>query len=78
MRPWIAAPEHGQWALRESGKQILAYLGRLTTLDLTDEPGVFRVFMVDPHTGRFTTLGAVTGGQIVELPTAQLVWLVRE
>jgi len=80
MQSWPAASGQNRWALREPGRQILICSGEDAPgeLDLTAEPGVFHVKVVDSATGAVTAVNTVTGGARVKLPEAEIVWLVKE
>jgi hypothetical protein len=90
MTPWTEASGEGRWVLRESGKQMLVYLGGRTELDLSGETGSFRVNIVDSRTGQIVVRQAddnillqvqqklVMAGTTVKLPDAPVVWLVKE
>jgi len=78
MRPWIKASNTGQWILREPGRQMLVYLGGNTELDLSQEPGHFRVKAVNTETGQVMPGGLVQGGRKVQLPQTSVVWITKE
>ena len=76
MQPWVEASKNGRWILREAGKQVLAYGGG--ELDLSNESGSFRVNVVNPRTGAVTPGEIIKVGQMVKLPNAGAVWLIKE
>ncbi len=77
MMPWAEASKNGRWVLRESGKQMLVY-GSDAELDLSSESGSFRVNAINPRTGEVTTGETVKAGGKVKLPSAAVIWLVKE
>ncbi len=85
MRPWREATAKDRWVLRESGRQLLVYLGATAPgeLDLSGEPGDFSVTTVDAITGQTkSSNGTVRGGGKVLLPRsgtgASVLWLRKE
>jgi hypothetical protein len=76
MQPWKVDSKNHQWALREAGKQILAYGGG--ELDLSDEIGAFAVNTINPKTGEVTPATTLNAGEKIKLPDATLVWLTRK
>ena len=85
MQPWPAGSSTNRWALRESDRQYLIYLGpeSATEVDLTAEPGEFALHAVDVHTGAVkASPGKIQGGRIAQLPGRSggvaVVWLTRE
>ncbi len=78
MQAWLADSEKSIWALRENGKQILIYASDQAEIDLTNETGVFQVFLVDSKTGALTVNGSVSAGVKVKLPDAKVIWLRKE
>jgi hypothetical protein len=78
MTPWPEATGTGRWALREKGRQVLVYRGRVAELDLSGESGSFCVNVVNPGTGVVTPGGTVEAGGKVRLPEAAVIWLVKE
>ncbi len=75
MQPWAEASNEARWVLRESGKQMLVFGDG--ELDLTAEPGVFRVTAIDARTGKLSPGGTINGGTRVTL-SANLVWLTKD
>jgi hypothetical protein len=80
MRSWLADRTRKMWALREPGKQWLVYSGEGTPaeLDLSAESGAWRVNVVNERTGTVTPGETVQAGQMVKLPDAPVLWLVKE
>ncbi|HEX7652065.1 MAG TPA: DUF6298 domain-containing protein, partial [Verrucomicrobiae bacterium] len=78
MAPWLADAEHKSWVLREPGRQMLIYTGSSPELDLTNEPGKFRVRVVDPKSGEVTDREEIIGGAQIPMPKGQVLWLVKE
>lgn len=78
MQPWLADDDKKIWALREPGKQILAYSSARTELDLSAESGAFRINLVNPRSGEVTLGETVQASGKVKLPDAAVVWLVKE
>jgi len=76
MQVWTADAKKHQWALRESGKQILTYGGG--DLDLSSETGAFEVNTVNVRTGQVTPGETVNAGAVVKLPDATVVWLTKK
>jgi uncharacterized protein DUF6298 len=75
MQRWKADATHHQWALREAGKQILAYGGG--ELDLSNEAGTFRLNTVNSGTGQVTPGDTVNAGRKINLPDRTVFWLTR-
>jgi hypothetical protein len=78
-------PLHFAGVLGEPGRQYLLYAdaGGKVRLDLSDDPGTYEMFRVDPRTGRVGgNAEEVRGGRVVELsaPAAgpYVVWLNRK
>jgi len=80
MLSWTETSVENRWALREPGKQMLVYFGAgsNTELDLSKDSGSFLVNVVNPRTGQVTPKETVKAGDIVRLPNASVVWLVKE
>lgn len=78
MQPWPQAGVANCRVLREAGRQVLVYTDGSTEVDLTGEPGTFRVHVVDTHTGAVTAGDSVTAGGKVTLPKSAVVWLTKE
>ncbi|HWC60743.1 MAG TPA: DUF6298 domain-containing protein, partial [Verrucomicrobiae bacterium] len=76
MKIWKADAKKQQWALREAGKQILAYGGG--ELDLSPETGSFEVHTVNAKTGQLSPGETVNAGGVVTLPDATVVWLTKK
>ena len=76
LHPWKADSNKQQWALRENGKQILAYGGG--EVDLSDETGSYRVNTVNTKTGAVAPGETVNAGSKIKLPDATVVWLTRK
>jgi hypothetical protein len=76
MQPWVADGSKKIWALRQAGKQILIFGGG--EVDLSAEPGVFRVNSVNPQTGEVKPGETIQAGAKVTLPEASVIWLVKE
>jgi hypothetical protein len=82
MQPWKADASAKLWALREPGRQVLAYCGVKAEVDLSAEPGEFRVYAVDARTGELKPQReTVRGGSVVKLPSGgdggSVIWLTR-
>jgi hypothetical protein len=86
MRPFEpkAGLAEGQWALAEPGRHYLVYStgGAKVRLDLSAEPGSYRVRRIDPRTGRVTDVaGEAHGGKVNEFPAPGpgpwVLWLSR-
>ncbi|MGH7991325.1 MAG: DUF6298 domain-containing protein, partial [Limisphaerales bacterium] len=58
MQPWISESDKILWALRESGKQILIYVGAndLPQIDLSNETGIFDLHSVNLKNGEVKIL----------------------
>lgn len=78
MKPWPEASQDGNWVLREAGKQLLAYLGNNSELDLSEESGTFRINTVNTSTGSVTAGEIISAGTDVTLPPSKVIWLTRE
>jgi hypothetical protein len=78
MQPWLADSQNKIWALREAGKQILVYSGTDAELDLSAEPGEFRLNAVDMKTGSVMPGEKTTAGGKLKLPRAGVFWLTKE
>jgi len=78
MQVWSEASKNSSRVLREAGKQMLVASEGSSTLDLSGQPGVFRVNTVNTQTGEVTRGETVEGGKPVKLPDAPVVWLVKE
>jgi hypothetical protein len=78
MKPVGELSGNGRWVLTEAGKQLLAYQSGNAELDLAAETGAFRVSLVNPRTGEVTRGETVKAGGPVKLPSATVVWLVKE
>ena len=83
MQPWKSDGKAKQWSLRETGKQILVFCGERAEMDLSEESGVFSVFMVDRKTGELKPQReSVRSGGLVKLPRGgdgtSVVWLRRK
>lgn len=76
MQPWTEVSKDDRWALRENGRQFLIFGGG--ELDLSGETGVFRLNTVNPRTGRVTAGETVQAGGKVNLPSATVLWLIKE
>jgi hypothetical protein len=76
MHPWRADNTKKIWALRDAGRQMLIF--NAGDFDLSGESGSYRVNQVNPKTGEVTTGEIVQGGAKVKLPSAAVVWLVKE
>jgi hypothetical protein len=76
MHPWNADTKNHRWALREPGKQILAYGGG--ELDLSGETGSYGINNVNAKTGEVTPGETVNAGEKVKLPDATVVWLTKK
>ena len=76
MHPWRADNTKKNWALRDAGRQMLIF--NAGDFDLSGESGSYRVNQVNPKTGEVTTGEIVQGGAKVKLPSAAVVWLVKE
>ena len=78
MRPWIKKSLDGRWVLREDGKQILIFRGGDSSFDFSEEPGVFRCYEVNLQTGQLKSRSEIRGGGLVDLPDAELLWMIKE
>jgi hypothetical protein len=78
MRPCQGSAETGCWLLREPGRQMLAYLGGSSELDLSAESGSFRMNVIDLTTGTIRSGRRLVAGGKMELNGVELVWLQRE
>lgn len=85
MRPWEAATNQHQWALREPGRSYLLHSasGSEITLDLRETAGTFAAYWVDSKSGKLLPLGSrVVAGRGVVLPKPSegcaTLWLTRE
>jgi len=78
MQVWSEASKNSSRVLREAGKQMLVASEGSSTLDLSCQPGVFRVNTVNTQTGEVTRGETVEGGKPVKLPDASVIWLVKE
>jgi len=76
MKPVGELSGDNRWVLGETGSQMLVYGS--AELDLTSESGSFRVNVVNPRTGEVTPGEIVKAGGKVKLPSAAVVWLVKE
>ncbi|HEX4341822.1 MAG TPA: pectate lyase, partial [Verrucomicrobiae bacterium] len=83
MKPWLADTSKRTWAIREADKQMLVYAAGSgdVSLDLSGDPGNFKVQMISDD-GEVTTGGAsVAGGSTVTLPKQsgrRVYWLTKE
>jgi len=83
MTPWKADDANKFWALREAGKQMLVYAGSSgdVSLDLSGEPGNFKVLAVSDN-GQVTDTGeTVAGGSSAVLKKQsgrRVFWLMKE
>jgi hypothetical protein len=75
MHPWNSDAKNHRWAMREPGKQILAYGGG--ELDLSNETGAYRINTVNAKTGVVTAGEMVNAGDKIKLPGASIVWLKK-
>jgi Family of unknown function (DUF6298)/Sodium:solute symporter family len=85
MQPWSAGPGTNRFALRQSGRQYLIYLGSGSSpeIDLTPETEKFIVHSINLHTGAVNTLvEPIETGKKVSLPKSSdsplVLWLTRE
>ncbi|HTB82264.1 MAG TPA: DUF6298 domain-containing protein [Candidatus Sulfotelmatobacter sp.] len=78
MKSWVADTDKELWALRDAGRQILIYGKKGVELDLSDEPGAFRLNKIDSNTGE-VKIGdqVVQGGGKITLPGG-VIWLTKE
>jgi len=76
MQPWAESSKDNNWALHETGKQMLVYGGG--ELDLSGETGSFRVNTINPRTGEVTPGETLKAGSRVKLPNATVLWLTKE
>jgi hypothetical protein len=77
-RPWVADDSKKIWALREPGKQILAFGNSGAELDLSVESGSFRLNGVDSRSGEVTTGSQVVQGGVKVVLPGGVVWLTRQ
>jgi hypothetical protein len=78
MKPWVANADKKVWALREAGRQILAYGKAGAELDMSGESGVFHLIKIDLSSGKVTRTDQVMqGGGKSTLPGG-VVWLTKE
>ncbi|MFO1487938.1 MAG: DUF6298 domain-containing protein [Verrucomicrobiota bacterium] len=77
LQPWTGGNENVR-ALREPGRQVIAWSEQGAELDLSGESGAFRLHPVDARSGRVQTGGElVNAGGKVKLPGG-VVWLIKE
>jgi hypothetical protein len=78
MKPVGELSSNGRWVVGEAGKQLMVYHSGNAELNLAAETGAFRVNLVNPRTGEVTRGETVKAGGTVKLPSATVVWLVKE
>ena len=78
MKPWVADADKKVWAVREAGRQILAFGKAGVELDMSRETGTFHLNKIDASNGKVTPADQVIqGGRKITLPGG-VVWLTKE
>jgi hypothetical protein len=76
MRPWQSDVNTKTYALSKPGEFYLAYGGG--ELDLSSEAGSFRQHIVNQRTGEIMPGDILKAGGKIKLPSATVVWLIKE
>jgi len=81
MTSWRADAAKKQWSLREPGKQVLIFTGGAAEVDLSGEPGAFRVTQVDMKTGQLKRQAlAIAANGVTKISSAEgpnVFWLQK-